>query len=196
MEITFVAEHLKKEIGLYKEFTEVLQKETENLVGRDYKGLYETACLKEGLIIRIKRASRSRGVLMHEAAATLGIQGDAKLSSIIEKLSGDFKEELLESRATILSLFERIKEINSLNSVVVKEFLSEAVSAVGGRITGLNAVQNDKTFSKPELQVTLSSLEDADITKVISDFQLGQTALQASIASASKVFGINSFDYL
>lgn len=164
MEITFVAEHLRKEIGLYKEFIEVLQKETENLVGRDYKGLYETAGLKEGLIIRIERASRSRGVLMHEAAATLGIQGDAKLSSIIDKFSGDLKEELLESQATILSLLERIKEINSLNSVVVKGSLdlvandaagiqasldtleasykqvSDAVSKVGGRITRLNEV--------------------------------------------------------
>lgn len=74
--------------------------------------------------------------------------------------------------------------------------VSEAVSTVGGRITRLNAVQNDLTFSKTELQVTLSSLEDADMTKVISDLQLGQTALQASIASAGKVFSINIFDYL
>lgn len=131
MEIKFVAEHLKKEIGLYKEFIAVLQKETENIVGRDYKGLYETAGLKEGLIIRIERASRSRAVLMHEAAATLGIQGETKLSFIIEKLSGDLKEELLESQATILSLLESIKEINSLNSLVVKESLDNINKTLG-----------------------------------------------------------------
>lgn len=74
--------------------------------------------------------------------------------------------------------------------------VSEAVSTVGGRITRLNAVRSDITYSRTELKVTLSSIEDADITKVISELRLGQTALEASIASAGKVFSINIFNYL
>ncbi len=131
MDIMLVAEHLKKEIGLYKEFITVLQKETENIVGRDYKGLYETAGLKEGLIIRIERAGRSRASLMHEAASSLGIQGELKLSSVIEKVSGRIREDLMESRSTILSLLESIREINKLNSLVVKESLDNINKTLG-----------------------------------------------------------------
>jgi len=74
--------------------------------------------------------------------------------------------------------------------------ISESVSVVGGRISRLNSVQQDITFSKTDIQTTLSSLEDVDVTKVISDLKLGQVALEASIASAGKVFGISIFNYL
>lgn len=131
MEITFLAEHLKKEIGLYKEFITVLQKETEDIVGRDYKGLYETAGLKEGLIIRIERAGRSRGALMHEAAVSLGVGGELKMTSIIDKVSGSLRDDLAKSQSTILSLLESIKEINRLNSLVVKESLDNINKTLG-----------------------------------------------------------------
>lgn len=74
--------------------------------------------------------------------------------------------------------------------------VSEAVSEVGGGINRLNSTQTEIANSRTELKTTLSSIEDADVTKVISELQLGQVALQASIASAGKVFGINIFNYL
>jgi len=131
MEITLLAEHLKKEINLYKEFIAVLQKETENIVERDYKGLYETAGLKEGLIIRIERAAGARGVLMHEAAQTLGVEGELKLSSMVERLSGGIQEDIIKSQSTILSLIESIKEINKLNSLVIRESLDNINKTLG-----------------------------------------------------------------
>lgn len=126
-----VAEHLKKEIALYKEFISVLQKETENIIGRDYKGLYETVGLKEHLIIRIESAGRSRLQLMSEAASSLGIQGEPNLSSIIERTVGRVKEDLRECQSTVLSLLDSIREINKLNSMVVRESLDNINKTLG-----------------------------------------------------------------
>ncbi|MBI5587080.1 MAG: flagellar protein FlgN [Deltaproteobacteria bacterium] len=126
-----IAQHLKKEISLYKEFITVLQTETEKIIGRDYKGLYETVGLKEHLIIRIESAGRSRLQLMCEAASSLGVQGEPTLSSIIERAAGKVKEELRECQSTILSLLESIREINKLNSMVVRESLDNINKTLG-----------------------------------------------------------------
>ncbi len=84
--------------------------------------------------------------------------------------------------------------ISSIQSSAAQ--ITNAISDVGARSSRLTGIQNDLGNSTLEVQKTISNLQDADLTKVIADLQLGQVALQASIASAGKVSSLNIFNYL
>ncbi|WKZ31824.1 MAG: flagellar hook-associated protein FlgL [Thermodesulfobacteriota bacterium] len=74
--------------------------------------------------------------------------------------------------------------------------LSKGVSGIGGRVTRLNAAEQDLSVYKLELQSTVSVLEDADMAELITDLKAGEVALQAALASAGRVFSLSIFDYL
>jgi len=74
--------------------------------------------------------------------------------------------------------------------------ISNAVSDIGGKVNWLENSRSEYDTSKLDLQTQISGYEDADLTKVISELQLGQTALQAAMTSAGKTFNVNIFDYL
>ncbi|MEK6531445.1 MAG: flagellar protein FlgN [Deltaproteobacteria bacterium] len=131
MELKLLIGHLSKETELFKEFVSVLQKETENLVGRDYKGLYETISRKEHLLIRFEVLSSARQELMQAAAKSLGIAGDVNLSRIIEMSGGVDRAEIKRLQTTILTLLDSIREINKLNSLVVKESIENINKTLG-----------------------------------------------------------------
>ncbi|MEK6758510.1 MAG: flagellar hook-associated protein FlgL [Deltaproteobacteria bacterium] len=74
--------------------------------------------------------------------------------------------------------------------------VSDAVADIGGKVTRLNALKSDYSRISMELRTVMSGIEDADMAKVISDMQLGQAAMEASLKSAGRIFATNIFDYL
>ncbi len=74
------------------------------------------------------------------------------------------------------------------------EQVSMAVSDIGGRISRLNSIISDIDSSKLNVQAALSGIEDIDIIQVISDLARRQTALEAAISSAAKVFSLSIFN--
>lgn len=74
--------------------------------------------------------------------------------------------------------------------------VSDAVADIGGRVTRLTALKSDFSRISLELESVMSGIEDADMAKVISDLQLGQAAMEASLKSAGLIFSTNIFDYL
>jgi flagellar biosynthesis/type III secretory pathway chaperone len=124
--------HLEKELELFKEFVAVLQKETENLISRDYKGLYETVSRKEHLLVRFEVLGSGRQSLMQATADSIGVSGkDLNLTRIIEGLAGNEKAEVKRLQAGILALLDSIREINKLNSLVVKESIENINKTLG-----------------------------------------------------------------
>ena len=97
--------HLNREAELFRDLISTLHRETECMVGRDYKGLYETISLKDQLAMRISASSGGRQRLLREALAALGgsVEGEVNLSAVIE-LSGPGGAALDEAQKTILSL--------------------------------------------------------------------------------------------
>lgn len=132
MDIRNLIGHLDKEAALFKELISILQKETENLVTRDYKGLYETVSQKEHLAMRISALGRTRQDLLSKAAIALGCcEGSAAtLSSVIER-AGLESGALEDCRKSILSLTSSVKEINSLNSLVAGGSLDNINKTLG-----------------------------------------------------------------
>lgn len=134
MDLSAIEAHLTKEESLYKELVSVLQAETENLVSRDFRALYETVGRKEHVLKRIELASVERGRLVTEAARTLalkpGPENESALSAVIER-SGPSKAALESKRNIIISLIESIKELNHLNGLVVKGSLDNINKTLG-----------------------------------------------------------------
>lgn len=74
--------------------------------------------------------------------------------------------------------------------------ISDAVSDIGARLSRLDSAKGTISRLRADIEARVSGLEDADLTKVISEYELGRAALQAAVSSAAKVLSINIFDYL
>ncbi len=84
--------------------------------------------------------------------------------------------------------------IGSLESAFQQ--ISNTISDTGGRIVRLNAIKEDLSDFRFDLEITVSNLEDADITEVISSLKLGEIALEASLNSAARILNTNIFNYI
>lgn len=124
--------HLKSEVELFKDLVAVLHRETECIVGRDYKGLYETVSQKEHLAMRIYAAAEARKPLLKEALAVLGgaPAQEVNLTSLIE-LAGAKAPRLEECQKTLLSLGSTIKEINGLNTLIIESSMENVAKTLG-----------------------------------------------------------------
>lgn len=142
-------DQLKKEIALYNDLVAILHRETENLVSRDYKGLYDTVSVKERLLLRIDSCSVEREKLLKDAGAALGITGVINLSAIIERTGAVHKKELKDCQGVILALIDSIKEINTVNSRVVSASLDNINKALGliGSFLPKNIYQPNGAFA-------------------------------------------------
>lgn len=132
-------DHLKKEASLYKDLVGILQKETEGLVARDYKGLYETVVLKDQTLKRLDMMGVSRSELLAKAGERLGLHGDINLTAILENSSSPRVDQLKAAQDTILTLIESAREINRVNSLVVKgslENITKTLGFLGNFMTG------------------------------------------------------------
>ncbi|MBW7956359.1 MAG: flagellar protein FlgN [Deltaproteobacteria bacterium] len=124
--------HLKKEIGLCKELIAVLHRETESIVARDYKALYEAAGEKEGLVRKVNATAGARTRHIEEACASLGIPADngTALDGIVER-GGERGAELGECLKTLAALAASIKELNDLNSLAIRSSLDNIKKTLG-----------------------------------------------------------------
>ena len=132
MEIKNLIGHLKSEIELFKDLISVLHRETECIVARDYKGLYETVSQKEHLVMRIQAAGQARQPLLKEGFSALGgapVQ-EANLTSLLE-LAGESAGGLDECQRTLLSLTSTVKEINGLNSLIIESSMENVAKTLG-----------------------------------------------------------------
>lgn len=128
------------------------------------------------------------------ATIEIGVNGGEAFSGVnggtdIFQVVADFSAALeSDDQAGILAATTGLE--SSLNQI------SAAVSDVGGKISRINAAKEDLSAYSLEVQTSVSNLEDADVTVLLSELQSNEVALEAALSSAGKVFSINIFDYL
>ncbi len=133
MNISRLTDHLAVEASTYKEFISVLQQETECLVTRDYRGLYEAVSGKETLLARISKLVDERGRLLSSAASELGVEcsGEEAAAAVSGALAGAQREEFDGYRAMIGSLIDSVREVNRVNSLVIRSSLENINKTLG-----------------------------------------------------------------
>ncbi|MDO6564515.1 flagellar hook-associated protein FlgL [Amphritea sp. 1_MG-2023] len=95
------------------------------------------------------------------------------------------KDAFNEAIATGLDQFEAAAERNI-----------EARAVVGSRLKSLEYVSSSNLDFKLQTESAISSLEDADLADVISQFSLEEVTLQAAQATFSRISSLSLFDYL
>lgn len=73
---------------------------------------------------------------------------------------------------------------------------TESQTVVGSRLKTLENVSSSNLDFKLFTQTAISSIEDADMSKVISEFTLEQTTLQAAQATFGRVSSLSLFNYI
>jgi flagellar hook-associated protein 3 FlgL len=74
--------------------------------------------------------------------------------------------------------------------------ISDAEADIGGKVFRINAANSNVSDIELRTRLYISDIEDVDIVEAISKLQIGQVALDAALASASKVFSVNIFNYI
>lgn len=145
--------HLRTEIELFKELIAVLHAETECMVGRDYKGLYEAVSGKEQLVTRINSASETRRRLLRECLESIGadMPVEANLTALVE-LTGN--GALVDCQKTLLSLASTVKEINGVNRLIMESSMENVTRTLGflGNFMQPGAYKSTGSFGEPALK--------------------------------------------
>lgn len=132
MEIDRLIGHLNGEIRLCKELVSLLQRETEAIVSRDYRALYEIVGQKEHLVMRVNAQSEARADFIRAALASLGApQEEPSLAAVIEKARGPARQDIENCRSTLQTLASSIRELNSLNARVIENSLENVRKTLG-----------------------------------------------------------------
>lgn len=133
MEIERLIGQLNAEIRLCKELVSLLQRETEAIVSRDYRALYEIVGQKEHLVMRVNSQSDARADFIRAALSFLGApEGqETSLAAVIERADGRLKHEIEDCRSTLQTLASSIKELNGLNARVIENSLDNVKKTLG-----------------------------------------------------------------
>lgn len=137
-------------------------------------------------------ANRYRIKIGAAAYETIGITGDTVFAGSgvdIFRTVSDLVVALNSNNASGIR-----SSLDGLDSALRQ--VSDTVSEIGGRVIRLEASKTSLADLKLDLTETLSSLEDADMTKVVSQYQLGQTALEAALKASSRFLETSIFDYI
>ncbi len=111
-------EILEKEVGLFRDFLTLLQRERQYMIDLSLEKLHECHNQKETIIFKLKVLEDARIELITE------IQGDnqtpftATLSVIIEKAPLRYKKGMESCQSNLKSLVDSIKEINQINGIL------------------------------------------------------------------------------
>jgi flagellar hook-associated protein 3 FlgL len=79
---------------------------------------------------------------------------------------------------------------------VSQDRVLDARSNAGSRISSMELTKNRLEQESLELERLRSSTQDADLTEVATRFQIQQTVLEASLATAARILQTNIFNYI
>jgi flagellin-like hook-associated protein FlgL len=123
-----------------------------------------------------------------ETAFTLGLEGETTPNRPFGLLI-DFRDAVLaEDRETIRHLLPEIDEI-------LDRFLAVRAS-VGGRLNMAEDAMNNLSAREIALTETISEIGDADMAKVLLEYEGAEAVYQASLAMAANIYQLTLANYL
>jgi flagellar hook-associated protein 3 FlgL len=108
-----------------------------------------------------------------------GIFGD--VAKLRDALKGNDPAGITAAAQSLKADYDRVVNIRGSN---------------GARLQEISSRQTQLTDQNTATQSLLSNVQDADMTQTISQFQLLQTSLQASLTAASKALHLSLLDFL
>ncbi|MBY4675928.1 flagellar hook-associated protein FlgL [Marinobacterium arenosum] len=147
----------------------------------------ETGTLVDGERLTINVPPRAQSTIKVEPEQKNILDVALDLAEVLETpvLSQTQRNELNDALATALDGIDE-----------AQERITQSTAAIGSRLNTLEDIKSANEDFKLYTKTTLSNLEDADLTEVITELQLEQTLLQASQTVFGKVQSLSLFDHI
>ncbi|HZX48148.1 MAG TPA: flagellar protein FlgN [Nitrospirota bacterium] len=111
-------EILEKEVGLFRDFLTLLQKERQYMIDLSLDKLHECHNQKETIIFNLKVLEDARVELITELQGDNGTAFTTTLSIIIDHAPLRYKKGLESCQSNLKSLVDSIREINQINGIL------------------------------------------------------------------------------
>ncbi|EOC99395.1 flagellar protein FlgN [Caldisalinibacter kiritimatiensis] len=119
-------EILEEELKIYKEMLQITEKKTKVITSGTAKELDKTTQIEQTMILKIAKLENQREKIVENIKIQVGINGEASVAKLTEKISAQYKNEVkeLESiRDELLDILNKIKKRNELNSKLINDSL-------------------------------------------------------------------------
>ncbi len=111
-------EILEKEVGLFRDFLSLLQRERQCMIDLSLDKLHDCHNEKETIIFNLTVLEDARSELIYDIHGNHNSGTAPVLSAIIEKAPLRYKKGMESCQSNLKSLVESIKEINQINGIL------------------------------------------------------------------------------
>jgi flagellar biosynthesis/type III secretory pathway chaperone len=119
-----LTELLDAETVIYEEILKLSKSKTDNIVEGKISELEEKVKFEQGLVAQIIKLETEREKIVGDVAGRLNLdEKTLTISKLIKKLEKDKKTKLEESYKRITKTLEELKNVNDLNSKLIKNSL-------------------------------------------------------------------------
>lgn len=119
-----IIEVINKEAALYKEILEISKNKKDIIVNGKVAELESITKLEQSMVLKLSRLEDEREELASKLAAELGISDDKiTLKALSSKLPKNQASEMENCCKNLSAVLNELKEINSLNSKLIKNSL-------------------------------------------------------------------------
>jgi len=122
---------IDQETHLFEDFLALLERQKEMLVANDTAGITEVTELQQLKLIESRKLNRKREELTAAIRKANAIEEDLTVSRLLDFADENQVERLLQLKAVILELNERITETRNTNAILLnqsREFISRTMS--------------------------------------------------------------------
>lgn len=130
---------LKKECEIYKEIRSLASSKKEIIIEGKVSELESLVKLEQSMLIRVGKLDRQREDLTGKITAELGLNNeDATITNICNKIDNKQAEELLSIKEEFMKVLKELKNMNELNSRLVKnslDYINFSINLLGSSVT-------------------------------------------------------------
>lgn len=122
--ITEMADIISRNIELYEQMAEQLQRERRDFVSHSVKNLNENLKRKEVIVLKLRALEETRQVVTRAAAKIIGTgKKDLTLSKLIKLAADPLKERLTSLRQKLKEVIEKTNELNYFNRGLIERLM-------------------------------------------------------------------------
>ncbi len=115
---------VNREAGIYSDILKISENKTNVIVEGKVSELENLISLEQSMIVRMGKLEDERESLIEKLARQFEMEpAEITVSSLKEKLQGDQADRLDGSRTNLFGVMEKVKQVNGLNSKLIKNSL-------------------------------------------------------------------------
>lgn len=127
---------LEQEGRLYQDILELSRRKTDTIVEGKVKDLEQLTGIEQKMVMNAGQLERQREEIVRRLAADLEIQPERlNFSLVLDKTEGQLKQRFLDYREQIDSTLKELKQVNDLNSHLIKkslEYIDFSINLISG----------------------------------------------------------------